>query len=204
MRRDILAELDAGLRDAAEAHRAAGLETGQAARAAVAEFGSPEQVASGFRGELRTAQARRTALALLATGPLVGAAWAGTALASHIGAHLTAPWQWDGMTAGARLATHLGLVVLLTAIASALFTVATTGRLTRWVRARPPASAALAASGTAAMDLTLLTLLVTQAATAPGRLAALPAVLAAAASLTRLVLAGRAARRCLAPVAYPA
>jgi len=198
-RRDILAELRAGLADAADAHRSAGLSPAQAARAAIAEFGRPDQVARGFRAELAAAQARRTALALLATGPLIGVLWAGAGLASHIG---VPPWEWAGVPAGARPATHLALVVLLTAIGSALFTVAATGRLTRWLPARPAASAALAASGTAAMDITLLTLLATLAASTPGRLAALPVAAAAAASLTRLTLTARAARKCLATAGF--
>jgi hypothetical protein len=196
-RRDILAELGAGLADAADAHHSIGLNPAQAARAATTEFGSPDQVADGFRAELTAAQARRTALTLLTTGPLIGALWAGTALASDIGARLTPPWQWADMPAGARLAIHLAMIALATAIGSALFTVATTGRLTRWLPVRPSASAAIAATGTAAIDITLLTLLATQAASTPDRLAALPAATAAAASLTRLTLATRAARNCL-------
>jgi hypothetical protein len=197
LRRDIVTELGAGLADAADAHRRAGLDPVHAARAAIAEFGSPDQVAGGFRTELTAAQARRIALALLTTGPMIGALWAGAALASHIGAHLGLPWQWASMPAGARLASHLAVIAFAAAIGSALFTVATTGRLSRWLPARPPASAAVAASGTAAIDLTLLTLLAVQAASTPGRLAALPAAAAAAASLTRLTLATRAARNCL-------
>ncbi len=197
-RREILAELGAGLEDAADVYHQAGLDTAAAARAAIREFGSPGQVACGFRAELRDAAARRTALSLLATGPLIGALWAAAALASHLGAHLTLPWQWPSMPADARLASHVAAVALATAIASALVTVAGTGRLTRWLHTRPPASAALAAGGTAAIDLTLLTVLAAQAASTPGRLAALPVTVAAAASLTRLTLATRAARHCLA------
>lgn len=201
-RRDILAELGAGLADATDAYRSAGLNTVQAARAAITEFGRPDQVADGFRAELSTVRARRTALTLLATGPLIGLLWLGTALASHIHAP---PWQWADLPAGARLTIHLAVIALVAAIGSALFTVATTGRLTRWLPARPAVSTAIAASGTAAIaaggtaaiDITLLTLLATQAASTPGRLAALPAAAAAAASLTRLTFATRAARNCL-------
>lgn len=196
-RRDILDELDAGLADAADAYRSGGLAPAEAARAAIAEFGRPDRVASGFRAELAAIQARRTALALLAAGPLTGVLWASAALASHLGA---LPWQWAALPAGARLATHLAMIVLVTVIGSVLLTVATTGRLTRWLPARPAASAAiagLAASGTAAVDVTLLALLATMAASAPGRLAALPVAVAATASLARLTLAARAARNCL-------
>jgi hypothetical protein len=69
-RRDILDELGAGVADAAETYRGAGLNPERAARAAVDEFGRPDQVAAGFRTELATAQARRTAVSLLAIGPL--------------------------------------------------------------------------------------------------------------------------------------
>jgi hypothetical protein len=221
-RRDILAELAAGLADATDAYRSAGLDPDQAVRAAITEFGRPEQVADGFRAELTAAQARRTALTLLRTGPLVGLLWLSAALASRIGAQLASPWHWASMPVGARLVTHLAGIAFAVAIGGALVTVAATGRLTRWLPtgpgwrprrfpagpgsrarwlgARPAVSAgtaAMAASGTAAIDIALLALLAIQAVTTPGRLAALPVVVAAVASLTRLTLTTRAARRCL-------
>jgi ribulose bisphosphate carboxylase small subunit len=58
-RRDILAELGAGLADATDAYRSAGLDPDQAVRAAITEFGRPEQVADGFRPELTTRAARK-------------------------------------------------------------------------------------------------------------------------------------------------
>lgn len=213
-RRDILAELGAGLADATVAYRSAGLDPDQAVRAAITEFGRPEQVADGFRAELTAAQARRTALTLLRTGPLVGLLWLGAALASRIGAQLASPWHWASMPVGARLVAHLAGIAFVVAIGGALVTVAATGRLTRWLPAgpgsrprwlgaRPAASAAsaaiaaTAASGTAAIDIALLALLATQAVSTPGRLAALPVAVAAVASLTRLTLTTRAARKCL-------
>ena len=66
VRRDILAELGAGLADAADAHRSAGLSPARAARAAIAEFGRADQVASGFRAELAAAAVDLTLLTLLA------------------------------------------------------------------------------------------------------------------------------------------
>ncbi len=200
-RRDILAELGAGLADATDAYRSAGLTPALAARAAITEFGRPDQVAGGFQAELTAVQARHTALTLIRTGPLIGLLWAGAALASHIGVRFGSPWHWPGMPASARLITHLAGIALATAIGSALVTVACTGRLTRWLPARPrwlPAyPAAIAAGGTAVIDITLLTLLASQAASTPGRLAALPVAVAATASLTRLTLAARATRNCL-------
>jgi len=210
-RRDVLAELGAGLADATDAYRSAGLAPDQAARAAVSEFGRPEQVADGFRADLTAAQARRTALALLGTGPLVGLLWLGAALASRIGTQLVSPWHWASMPASARLVTHLAGFAFAIAIGSALVTVAGAGRLTRWLPASlsarprglpgcPAASAAIAAvaaGGTAAIDIALLALLATQAVSTPGRLAALPVAVATAASLTRITLTTRAARNCL-------
>jgi hypothetical protein len=209
-RRFILAELGAGLADATDAYRSAGLDPDQAVRAAITEFGRPEQVADGFRAELTTAQARRTALTLLRTGPLVGLLWLAAALASRIGAQLASPWHWASMTVDARLVTHLAGIAFAVAIGGALVTVAATGRLTRWLPAGPGSRArrlgvraavsagiaAMAASGTAAIDIALLALLATQAVSTPGRLAALPVAVAAIASLTRLTLSTRAARKC--------
>ncbi|GAA4640220.1 hypothetical protein GCM10023196_104870 [Actinoallomurus vinaceus] len=192
-RRDILAELAAGIADAADAHAAAGMDPVQAAHAAVAEFGGPDQVAGGFRAELAAAQARRTALTVLTSGPLIGALWVGAALAAGIDARPIPPWHWAGLPAGARPAVHLAMIALAIAIAGTLFTLATTGRLARWLPARPLATAAIAVGGTAPIDITLVTLFAAQMAGAPGRLAVLPAA-AATASLGRLAFTARTAR----------
>ncbi|MEV5747421.1 permease prefix domain 1-containing protein [Actinoallomurus sp. NPDC052308] len=196
-RRDILAELGAGLADAADAHHSRGLEPARAARAAIAEFGGPDRVADGFRAELTAAQARRTVLALMTTGPLISALWTGAAAAGGIGVRPAPPWQWAGVSTGARPAIQLIMIALAIGVAGALFTVATTGRLARPLPAGPHASAAVAAGGTAAIDTGLLIVLAVQAAGAPGLLTALPAAAAATASLIRLTLAVRAARTCL-------
>jgi hypothetical protein len=79
--------------------------------------------------------------------------------------------------------------------------VATTGPLSRWLPTRPrfaPTAAAASALSGMTVDLTLLGMLSAQMLLAPSQLAAAPAILAASASLARLALAGRAARRCLA------
>jgi hypothetical protein len=195
-RREIVAELGTGVADAADAHRRAGLDPAQAARAAIAEFGSPARVAAGFRGELAAATARRSTLTLMTIGSLTGALWYLAALASHI--HRPAPpWEWATLPAGARLATLVGTIAVAAAIGSHLFTLATTGRLTRWLPARPAASAAIAAGSAATAYVAVLTALVILAAN-PGRLAALPLAAAGGASLAGLGLATRAARTCLA------
>lgn len=197
----IIAELHAGLLDAADAHRDAGLPADSAAAAAVAEFGHPRQVADAFRPGLASSQARHVALTLLATGPLIGVLWAATALASHIGIRPAPPWQWAGAPPASIAGFPLFAAALAMAVWTALLTVAATGRLSRWLPRRPrlaPGTAALAGLGTAAADLALLALLASQIAAAASTLAPAPAAAAALASLTRLTLAGRAARRCLA------
>ena len=91
-RRDIMSELGTGVADAADAHRCAGLEPAQAARTAIAEFGSPARVAAGFRGELAAATARRTTLTLMTVGSVTAALGCLASLASHI--HQPAP-PWE-------------------------------------------------------------------------------------------------------------
>jgi hypothetical protein len=197
-RRDILAELGSGLADAADGYRDAGLDPAQAALAAIDEFGSPDRVAAGFRAEMAAAQARRTAVGLIAVGPLTAAMWFGTAVASHVG-RLAPPWEW-AVPAAARLSVHLAIVALLVALVSTLLTLAATGRLTRWLDSttvRPAASAALAATCLVGVEIAMLVALAILAAT-PGRVAVFPLAAAGAASLAMLGLAARAARACLA------
>jgi hypothetical protein len=200
-RDDILAELRSGLLDAIDTHRAAGLPAQAAAQAAITEFGDPRQVASAFRPHLAMTQARRTALALAATGPPVGLLWAAAALASHIAIRHAPPWQWQGAPPLSPAAfPAIGAAILLAA-ASTLATIAATGKLTRWLPASPrtaTATAATAGLGAAIADLAILAVLASQLTAAPGTLAPLPVAAATAASLTRLTLARRAARRCLA------
>jgi len=202
-RNDILAELRSGLLDAIDAHRSAGLAAQAATEAAITEFGHPRQVAAAFRPHLAMIQARRTALALAATGPAVGLLWIAAALASHVTIRHAPPWQWHGAPPLSPEAFRVVGVAILIAVTSTLAIIATTGKLTRWLPASPriaaTAAAAAAAAGfaVAAADLAILAVLASQLASAPGTLAPLPVAAAAAASLTRLTLARRAARNCL-------
>jgi HAAS len=198
---DIVAELRCGLLDATDAHRSAGLPSAQAALAAVREFGDPAQVAAGFHAEIAASQARRVAVTLLVTGPLVGLLWIATAVASHLSIRLALPWQWTGPSPGLGLGIHLVAVAVGVTAGAAMLGIATTGRLTRWLPARPrraPTAAAVAGFGAVSADGLGLALLAAQLATAPGRLSPVLAGAAAAASLARLMLARRAARHCLA------
>ena len=199
-RSDIIAELRSGLLDATDAYRAAGHPADEAAAAALSEFGDPRQIAAAFRPELAARQARRTALTLITTGPLVGLLWAAAATASHIRIHRAPPWQWHGMPPATPITMPLFGAVFLTFMGAALLTIATTGHLTRWLPASPrtaPATAAIAGFGAAAADLAVFILLASKLATAPAALSPAPVLAAATASLARLTLARRAARRCL-------
>jgi hypothetical protein len=200
-RSDILAELHAGLLDAIDTHCSAGLTADAASKAAVAEFGDPRQVADAFRPHLAMTQARRVALALVVTGPPIGLLWIAAALASHITIRHGPPWQWPGAPPlSPAFFPVIGAALMIT-VWSALTTVAATGRLTRWLPASPRLAAATAATaglGAAAADLTMFALLASKLTSAPGTLDPLPIVIAAAASLIRLVMARQAARKCLA------
>jgi hypothetical protein len=196
-RAGILAELRSGLLDAADAHRSAGVPSAQAAVAAITEFGDAGEIAGGFRAEIAAGQARRVAVMVLVTGPLVGLVWLAEAAAGHPGARLGLPWRWAGL-----FPPPLLLVAIAVAVTAwgALGGIASTGRLTRWLPDRPrraPTAAAVAGLGAVGADALGLTLLAAQLATVPGKLSPVLAAAAAAASLARLMFAGRAARRCL-------
>lgn len=200
-RRDITAELRSGLLDALDAHARTGLPEAAAAAAATTEFGDPVEVAAAFRPEMAARRARRVALTLVTTGPLIGLLWAGAAAASHVGVRHAPPWEWAGAPPASPAVFPLALAALLVAVAAALFTVAATGPLLRWVPDRPrlvSATAAVSALGAITADMAVFALLASQLISAPGTLSPAPVTAAAVASLTRLTLTKRAARRCLA------
>jgi hypothetical protein len=96
------------------------------------------------------------------------------------------------------LLSPVAIIAVAAAIGSHLFTLAATGRLTRWLPTPPAVSAAITAGSAVAADVAMLAALIIVAAAIPGRLAALPFAAAGAASLAMLGLATRAARTCLA------
>jgi hypothetical protein len=200
-RRAILDELHDGLVEAANTRLAEGASQAGAAASAVAEFGDPATVAAAFARELAVGTVRRVALALIGTGPLIGGLWL-AALASSGRAAVAAapPWRWPLVRAGGWPALLL-LAVVAAAMLAAWLTVAATGRLSRWLPARRglSAAAATAAAGAGLFDLALLLVLATGTMPNPEGADPWPLVaVPAAASLIRLALAGRAARRCLA------
>lgn len=187
----ILTELTDGLHETLATTRTAdpGLPPAQVAHAAIAEFGHPATVAAAFAPELAAARARRTACALLATGPLMAAVWLAV-----IAPSVLPPAQPTWALTGPWLALPLLGALIVVGAHAALLTVAATSRPSRWLPDRPrlaPTAAATATLACALGDVAGLTLLAVLAATGPARLAWLPA---ATASLTRLILAGRAAR----------
>jgi hypothetical protein len=171
----ILAELRDGLDQATEDNITAGLTPDQAAAAAITQFGTPQAVADAFSGELATAYARRTIALFIATGPLVGIWWLLLLQPS--------PWR-TGLIA--LLATIPVLPLLIIAIATAGGTLATTGRLIRWLPETGPHRALAASTAIATLciiaDLTMITIFMVSG-TPIGPLA----VIAIAASLTRIV-----------------
>jgi hypothetical protein len=68
-------ELRDGLLEALETHQARGCSQAEATAAAIAEFGDPDTISAAFGPELGAVQARRVAVGLLVTGPLVGLTW---------------------------------------------------------------------------------------------------------------------------------
>jgi HAAS len=203
-RQTIIAELRDGLLEATTANLEQGLRPEQAAQAAVEEFGDPTTVAAAFAPELAGIHARRTALTLTRTGPLVGLLWIAALTATH------APPTRHELT-GAWLAFPLVGLGLATAALGTILAVATTGWPSRWLTPSPrraPTAAAIVAIAAIVVDLTLLGMLAGQAIIAPATLttlsgfgshgAAAVVLLAPVASITRLALSGRATRRTLA------
>jgi len=190
-------ELRDGLIEALDTHQGHGCSQAEATAAAIAEFGDPDTVAAAFGPELGAVQARRVALGLLVTGPLVGLAWI-----TAVAVNALPPWRHQ--LTGPWLALPLVGLALAVAGPALGLTVATTGRLSRPLgrvvhRATlPPTAAAVAALAAVVADLTLLGIITGHALTSPGSYMWAPVILAASASLTRVTLAGRAARRCFA------
>jgi HAAS len=190
-------ELRDGLLEALETHQARGCSQAEATAAVIAEFGDPDTVAAAFGPELGAVQARRVALGLLVTGPLVGLTWIAAVVVNALP-------PWHHQLIGPWLALPLVGLALAVAGPSLGLTVAATGRLGRRLgrvvdRATlPPTAAAVSALAAVVADLTLLGIITGHAVTSPGSYVWAPVIVAASASLTRVLLAGRAARRCLA------
>lgn len=189
-RRALLAELADGLDDAVAHYQARGLALDAAADQAVNDCGPAAEVAAAFSETLAGHQARHTALTLLATGPLLGALWLAAA---------TPDFSPTTLLLGHPL---IGVLVTLAALAAGL-TIGLTGRAAPWlavIPASPAKAAALACLAAAVCDVALLAGLLEPLTRTGAHVwaAAMPA--AAAASMVRLTLTQRVARRDLRTV----
>jgi hypothetical protein len=198
----IVAELRDGLLEAAGARQARGATPQQAAAAAIEEFGDPAAVARGFAPELAAASARRLALGLASTGPLVGLLWLAAYVTSRFGpVEAAPPWRWPAKPPGAWLGFPIVGVAVLVAGLATLLVLASTGPLSRALPVRlaaAPVAAAVVPVAAIIADLTMLGLVAIQVSTRPGSLAWAPLAAAITATLTRLMLSCRATRRCQA------
>jgi hypothetical protein len=192
VRSEIVAELHDGLLRAVEDNQQAGIEHDEAVELAVRQFGDPRALASAFLPELAAARARQRAAAVLVTIPVVDGIWIVAARSRGVASH----GLFDSPAA------HLTAALLTLAIVGAgLWTIAATGRATRWLHPSiqlPQLSATAMATALAAVDLAALATLAAPLAAFPGTIHRLAVAAAVLASLTQLVLAGRVARSCLA------
>lgn len=183
VRARILAELCDGVEQAVADRTARGEPADQATTTAIAEFGSPDVVAAAFAGELVIADARHTLITYVATGPLVGIWWL-LLLHPH-------PWR----TGLAALLTAIPVIPVVAAgLATAVGTLATTGRLMRWLPETRPDRALTAAATVAGLTLAG-DLLVIGVAAHSGALARPLGVIAVATSVARIAYSTRTVAR---------
>ncbi|WP_395108309.1 hypothetical protein [Actinomadura sp. SCN-SB] len=170
---EVVDELADGLTETYRHHLTTGTDPNAAARHALAEFGTPDQITTAFVAHSPSRHAART---LLATGPPVAAAWATALITGHA-------WQWPIPTAAG---LTIGLVLL--AVVATLATAAT-GRA-RYTRTR--IAVLVGGIGLIVLDAAALTglALITPAL-------AWPLAIAACASLIRIGLALRTLPRIL-------
>ncbi|MFH9614696.1 permease prefix domain 1-containing protein [Streptomyces pratensis] len=187
----MIEELRDGFADTVEAHVEGGKPYEQAARLAVREFGTVEEIAPLCQRELTIAQARHTARAAVLAAPFLIACWY---LARTSGLADTA-WQLAGT------AQSLAVYLAGTAIAAALLaasTAAATGALARRLPTpqRLPLVVAWAGTTTSVtMAVATLALAVAAALATDWPLLALAGTLSAAAHAV-VAPSARASRRC--------
>lgn len=165
-------ELADGLTETYKQQLARGLPPTAAADAAIAEFGHPDQIIAAFT---RQAPGRRTALALLATGPIFAACWGPSLI-------LGGSWAWPVPTL---VPVAFGLILL--GVVATLITAAISRRYSR------TRLAMVGATGLIALDLAMLALVLLAAPTLVW-----PMIFAIPASLTRIGLTARTLPRLLA------
>jgi len=106
----IVTELADGLDQTCQRQLRDGLDPDAAAKAALAEFGEPQAIMAAFTC---ASPSRRTARALLATGPVAGACWATVLISNHA-------WTWP-IPSVARITPGIALIAVVTLLAGAAF-----------------------------------------------------------------------------------
>lgn len=184
-RRAAVAELADGLDDAITDYRRQGLTAPEATMQAIRESGPASMIADAFTTTLSAVHARHTALALLASGPLIGVVW------------LTALAPGRPPTELLMKIPPLGLFILVSVVICAATLLATGPARFRpiWVRRQPSRLAAAACACAVAGDVLLLGSALNTIIVGPGWSPSLPLMCAVALSLTRLAIAQRVARR---------
>jgi hypothetical protein len=168
---ELVDELADGLNETWQHHRHAGLDSTAAAQATIAEFGSLAQVTNAF---VRLAPGRHTARLLLATGPLLGAAWGASLALGHA-------WTWP-----VHILAAASYLLLFLVVVAALITAATSHHNYRRTHL-----GTLGAYGLIALDMGMIAATLHLAPTLTW-----PMAVAIPASLTRIILAlGRTTRR---------
>ncbi|HEX6473039.1 MAG TPA: hypothetical protein VF069_28375 [Streptosporangiaceae bacterium] len=171
---DAVDELADGLTETWRHHIDAGRDPAAAARAATAEFGTPETIIAAF---VAHAPGRRIARALLVSGPALGACWGASLITAHA-------WTWPIPVPAAA-----GYAVTLLAVAAALLLAATGRRSLRRTRL-----GAIGGIGIVALDAAMLA---TTMLVAP--VLVWPMAVAIPASLARITLTVRSLPAALAP-----
>lgn len=198
VRAGVLSEVGDGLRETVDSYRAGGLRREEAVKAAIAEFGEPRTVATAFRSELGVRQARRTAFALMGSGPLIGAAWLAGVAVAFLPHRQHLPWvSWS---------LPLVALAIMVGVPSLILTIVSTGRIgfrLRLPASLPPRAAGVAGAAAVTVDATLLSVLAVYALTAAVHPSLVPLAPAVAVSAARICLAVPASRRCLAATAAP-
>ncbi|WP_250287263.1 permease prefix domain 1-containing protein [Streptomyces atroolivaceus] len=187
----MIEELRDGLADTAEAHVDEGESYERAARLAVREFGTVEEIAPVCQRELTIAQARHTARTVILIAPFLVACWY---LARTSGLPGTA---WELPRTAQSLAVHLAAVAIAAALLAAS-TLAATGTLARRLPTprRLPLVVAWAGTTTSVtMAVATLALAVAAALATDWPLLALAGALSAA-SHAVVASSARASRRC--------
>jgi hypothetical protein len=180
-----LRELADGLDDAISDLHGRGLSIDEAANRAVTESGPPSVVADAFTATLSAAHARHTALALMASGPLIGGFWLATLVPGQPPPTLLAQIP------------PLGPVIIAAIVVSALTLLVTGPARLRpaWIRQPPHRLAALACACAVIGDILVLGTATVTAATAPTAVTGWLLGFAIALSSARIAVTQRVVRR---------